>query len=84
MLQGDASVLNTIDRKFQIVVANINRNSLLADMPLFRDKMAEGATLILSGFYTEDIPLLESRACEMGLRLTGQLADNNWACIRLE
>ena len=84
VLQGDASVLNAIDRKFQIVVANINRNILLADMPLFREKMAEGATLILSGFYTEDIPLLESRACEMGLRLTGQLADNNWACIRLE
>ena len=82
-LLGDANILNNVEGTFDIVLANINRNILLADMPMFRKKMADGAKLILSGFYTEDIPLLQEKAASLGLHLESQKQDNNWACIVL-
>lgn len=83
-LLGDASILNKVEGTFDIVVANINRNILLQDMPAFRQKMATGAKLILSGFYTEDIPLLQEKAAKLGLSLTAQKVCNDWACIVLQ
>ena len=80
-LLGDATILNKVDGTFNLVMANINRNILLADMPLFREKMAPGAHLILSGFYTTDSPLLIEKAKSLGLQLVSQKSDNNWACL---
>ena len=80
-LLGDATVLNKVEGTFDIVMANINRNILLADMPMFRQKMAPGAHLILSGFYTADIPLLTDRAASLGLALVSQREDGDWACL---
>jgi ribosomal protein L11 methyltransferase len=83
-LLGDASILNKVEGLFDVVMANINRNILLNDLPAFRQKMATGAKLILSGFYTEDIPLLTEKAAKLGLSLTAQKACNDWACIVLQ
>ena len=82
-LLGDASILNKVEGKFDLVMANINRNILLNDLPTFRSKMADDAQLILSGFYTADIPLLVDKAEECGLRLVSQLEENGWACLLL-
>ena len=79
-LLGDATILNKVEGKFGLVMANINRNILLNDLPTFRSKMADDAQLILSGFYTADIPLLVDKAEECGLRLVSQLEENGWAC----
>ena len=81
VLHGDSSVLSHVSGVFQLVVANINRNILLADMHAFCDVMAHGGTLILSGFYTEDTPLLEAEARKNGLTLVSQSSENNWACL---
>ena len=75
-LHGDASILNKVQGTFDIVMANINRNILLADMPLFCQKMGADACLILSGFYTHDIPLLTEKATKLGLQLAGQKEEN--------
>ena len=80
-LQGDASILNKVEGSFNLVLANINRNILLADMESFRGKMAPGASLILSGFYTEDCDMLIEKAKTLGLKLTKQKEDQNWACL---
>ena len=80
-LQGDASILNKVEGNFNLVLANINRNILLADMESFRGKMAPGASLILSGFYTEDCEMLIEKAKTLGLKLTKQKEDQNWACL---
>lgn len=82
-LLGDASILKNVEEKFDIVMANINRNILLTDMPVFKSKMTERSKLILSGFYTEDIPLLLEKAATLGLNLSSQKSDSNWACIIL-
>ena len=80
-LQGDASILNKVEGNFNLVLANINRNILLADMESFRGKMAPGANLILSGFYTEDCEMLIEKAKTLGLKLTKQKEDQNWSCL---
>ena len=80
-LLGDASILNKVEGTFNLVLANINRNILLADMPAFRQKMAPGATLILSGFYTSDCPMLIDKAATLGLTLQKQKEDHDWACL---
>ena len=81
ILCGDASLLDSIHERFDYVVANINRNILLQDMERFRQVMAKDATLILSGFYTEDISMLETKGKEIGLTLVSQQENNHWACI---
>ncbi len=81
ILCGDASLLDSIHERFDYVVANINRNILLQDMERFRQVMAKNATLVMSGFYTEDIPLLEAKGQELGLTLVSQREDNHWASI---
>ena len=78
---GDASLLDTFEERYDYVLANINRNILLNDMERFRKVMKPQGTLILSGFYTEDIPLLESKGKELGLNLIRQRENNHWACI---
>ena len=80
-LLGDASILNKVEGEFDLILANINRNILMADMPLFREKMAPGAKLILSGFYTEDATMLVDKAKTLGLTLWQQKEDQNWCCL---
>lgn len=81
VMLGDASVLNTIDRQFDVVVANINRNILLADMPQFKLRMQPGATLVMSGFYEEDAEIIKQRAKDIGLKYITMKNENNWACL---
>ena len=80
-LLGDATILNKVEGTFDLVLANINRNILLADMPAFKQKMAPGTTLILSGFYTADGPMLIEKAATLGLTLQPQKEDHDWACL---
>ena len=78
---GDATLLDTLDQRFDLVLANINRNILLQDMPRFVSVMAPGATLMLSGFYESDCALLESKAQQLGLSLQSTKTDGDWACM---
>lgn len=80
-LLGDALILNKVEGTFDLVLANINRNILLNDLPLFCQKMAPDATLILSGFYTADSAMLIDKANSLGLTLQTQKEDHDWACL---
>ena len=80
-LLGDVTILKEVEGTFDLVMANINRNILLADMPMMHEKMAPGARLILSGFYTADIPMLTEKAQSLGMTLMAQKEDNDWACL---
>ena len=82
-LLGDATLLDSLGEPFDVVLANINRNILLNDMPRFRQKMAAGGLLVLSGFYTDDIALLTEKARSLGLEPKATHTDNNWACLVL-
>ena len=81
VLLGDAHVLSHVSGVFDIVMANINRNTLLADMHAFKDVMASGAYLVLSGFYEDDIPLLVNKASELGLEYHSKRSSGEWRCL---
>lgn len=80
VMLGDASVLDNVAECFDVVIANINRNILIADMSAFRAHMKQGAQLILSGFYEADVPMIEVAAKEHGLSLCDVVTDEEWAC----
>ncbi|WP_210461937.1 50S ribosomal protein L11 methyltransferase [Rufibacter roseolus] len=74
---GNASVLQG-EAPFDLILANINRNVLLEDMPVYSQLLQEGDPLVLSGFYTEDLPILQERATELGLIFESSRNKNNW------
>ena len=82
-LLGDASILKEVSGQFDVVLANINRNILLNDMEAFVGKMAPHSTLLLSGFYEQDIPMLEEKAASLGLKKQTQQhdGDGDWVCL---
>ena len=79
---GDATAIE--GRAFDIVLANINRNVLLADMEAYAATLSEGGELIMSGFFEEDIEILLKKAKRFGLKKVEQLSHDEWRAIRLK
>lgn len=79
VLLGDASLLE--GKHYDIIIANINRNILLADIKKYSACLSKGGMLYMSGFYTEDIPLIEKEANNHHLILKGFKEKNNWAVV---
>ena len=83
MLCGDASLLEGKE-PYDLILANITRNILLEDLPRYRQVMKVGGRIVLSGFYEEDIPLLEERGRELGLSLVSVATKNRWSLLELQ
>ncbi len=81
VLHGDIHVLSHINGLFDVIVANINRNVLLADMADMKDVMHAGALLVLSGFYNSDSMMIAERAGKMGLSLVSTETEDDWCCL---
>ena len=80
-LLGDAQLL--AGRHFDFILANINRNILLADMPAYAATLSAGGDLVLSGFLAEDVPALTARGEELGLSLVGRRERDGWLLLHL-
>lgn len=78
--EGDASLL--VGKKYDIIIANINRNILLNDMQQYVDCLNENGILFLSGFYTEDIPVISESCTSKGLTYLKQFERNNWVALK--
>ncbi len=81
--EGDSSVLTATDSA-DVLLANINRNILLADMTTFADHTRQGGHVLLSGFYEADIPLLCEKAVGLGLVFVGSEADGDWRALHFQ
>lgn len=80
VIEGDASVL--AGKKYDIVIANINRNILLNDMETYISCLNKGGLLFLSGFYKDDIPVIQE-ACEKHmLKFEEKLERNHWVALK--
>lgn len=79
---GDASLLADYS-DVDVFVANINRNVITSDIDSYSKTLRPGGTMLLSGFYVEDIPVVEEAAAKAGLVLVETRSDNNWAGLRL-
>ncbi len=73
---GDASLLGT--EKYDVIFANIHKNILLNDMQTYVENLRPGGVLIMSGFYTDDINDIKTKAENLGLTDTGYQVKNNW------
>ncbi len=78
---GGAEAIKPSD-SFDYVIANINRNILLADIKNYVRAMHPGSQLFISGFYTEDIEVLTKEAANHGLQYIDSAEDNRWAMVR--
>ena len=77
---GDAT---TLQGHFDIIIANINRNILLADMERYAAVLNAGGTLLLSGFYEADEAALVVRAKELGMTLRSKKNRDGWSSLQL-
>lgn len=80
--QGKISDM-TFTGKFDIVLANINKNVLLAEMKEYASYLADGGKLLLSGFYTTDVDDLRDHAKQFGLSEVGRDEKETWAALLL-
>jgi ribosomal protein L11 methyltransferase len=80
---GDVQVIAR-DAPYDIILANINRNVLLADMPVYARLLVPGGTLVMSGFYTEDLEVISAKAFENSLSYKTMRAKNNWVSVVFE
>ena len=78
---GDASTLKGRE-PFDIIIANINRNILLHDMSSYAACMHKNSEIFMSGFYVEDIPLIQKKAESLGLEFISYKEKNNWAVVK--
>jgi ribosomal protein L11 methyltransferase len=81
VFQGTIHEVNPAER-FDIVLANINRNVLLEDIPVYVRLMKPESTLLVSGFYEQDALDIEEKGLAEGLTKTGQLSQNKWVSLR--
>ncbi len=77
---GDASLLqrNTYD----VLLANINRNILLQDIPTYSHCIRKNGLLFVSGFYVDDMPMIIGTAMHAGLEYVSHDSIDNWCCIK--
>jgi ribosomal protein L11 methyltransferase len=78
--EGDANLLK--GKKYDLIIANINRNILLHDMKSYVNCMNEKGTILFSGFYTEDFPFIDASCTEKGLKFVKKLERNNWVSLK--
>ena len=80
VLQGDASLLK--GKRFDVIIANINRNILLEDLSTYVACLNENSSLFLSGFYDSDCELIESSCLKLGLKFETKLIRNSWVALK--
>ncbi|ULC58806.1 50S ribosomal protein L11 methyltransferase [Flaviramulus sp. BrNp1-15] len=80
VIEGDASVLK--NKKYDIIIANINRNILLQDMKTYVSCLNDKGMLFLSGFYNDDIPLIQTECGRHLLKFAEKLERNNWVSLK--
>ncbi|CAA0212029.1 50S ribosomal protein L11 methyltransferase [Tenacibaculum maritimum] len=80
VFEGDSALLN--NKKYDLIIANINRNILLNDMEIYTNCIHKEGVLLLSGFYKEDIPVINEEVIKYGLKLDKTLERNNWVALK--
>ncbi|MEJ2584144.1 MAG: 50S ribosomal protein L11 methyltransferase [Robiginitalea sp.] len=80
VLQGEAGALK--QRKYDVVLANINKNVLLGDLKTYADLLTEKGILLLSGFYNRDLPDLQKEASHHGLKYLDKREIEDWTAAR--
>lgn len=78
--QGGKELLN--GKHYDFIIANINRNILLDQIKEYSQCLSKGRTLLMSGFYVEDMPFIEAECVANGLKYISHLERNNWVAVK--
>ncbi len=78
------SSVKGLSPRFDVIAANINRNTLMSELPKYKGLLAEGGMILLSGFYGHDVELMMRSAAVLGLRLVARRERNSWALLALQ
>ncbi|MGQ2983978.1 50S ribosomal protein L11 methyltransferase [Flavobacterium sp.] len=78
--EGDAALLD--GKRYDVIIANINRNILLNDMQAYVNCLNKYGILLLSGFYEDDIPAIDASCSEKGLTFVKKFSRNNWVSLK--
>jgi len=82
VFEGNASLL--INKKYDVIIANINRNILLNDIKTYANSLNESGILLLSGFYQEDIPIIDAEVSKYNLKLQTIEERKNWVALKYQ
>ncbi|MAZ28935.1 MAG: 50S ribosomal protein L11 methyltransferase [Cytophagaceae bacterium] len=77
---GDVKLIT--GKQYDLIIANINRNVLLDDIPTYAGCLTEKGILLLSGFYTDDIPQINSVCNAHGINFIMNYEKNNWVACK--
>lgn len=83
LINGDASALEELPEA-DVFIANINRNVITGDIDKYAAHLKDGGTMLLSGFYEHDIPVVMAEASRFGLTEEGhEVKGDGWTCLTL-
>ncbi len=80
VFEGDAKLLH--DKKYDLIIANINRNILLNDMQQYVDSLNTNGIILFSGFYDEDFDIINESCTKNGLTFIKKMQKNNWISLK--
>lgn len=80
--EGDVSLLN--DQKYDVIIANINRNILLNDIPTYAKHLSKNGLLFLSGFYLDDFELVRQKCEDNNLRYANKFLKSDWVAVKFK
>ena len=78
--EGGAELLE--GKKYDRILANINRNILLKDLPAYVETLNRDGEIYLSGFYKEDLKVIEKACMDLGLSYINHVERNNWMAVK--
>tara|TARA_B100000768_G_scaffold20604_1_gene18392 strand:- start:914 stop:1747 length:834 start_codon:yes stop_codon:yes gene_type:complete len=81
-LHGDSNLIG--DEKFDIILANINRNIILQEISIYVNAMNNNSEIIFSGFLIDDVPLILEKSEQLGLNLIVSKHKNKWQMLHLK
>ncbi|WP_440881878.1 50S ribosomal protein L11 methyltransferase [Tenacibaculum sp. C7A-26P2] len=79
VFEGDSNLIK--EKKYDLIIANINRNILLNDIGIYLQCLNDEGNILLSGFYKEDVSILDGELTKRNLSLIKQIERNNWVAL---
>ena len=80
--EGDVSLI--AGEQYNLILANINRNILLSDIPAYAQPLLPQGLLLVSGFYEEDLPAIKEKCQEVGLTYLSHIERNRWVSAKFQ
>ena len=80
--EGDVSLI--AGEQYNLILANINRNILLSDIPAYTQELLPQGLLLVSGFYEEDLPAIKEKCQEVGLTYLSHIERNRWVSAKFQ